>query len=254
MLANQISAGEVVERPASVVKELIENSLDAGATKIELDILQGGIRLIRVRDNGKGIHPEDLGLALKRHTTSKIQNLTDLERIMSLGFRGEALASISAVSRLTLTSATSEGSGWMITVQGMNEEPECLRAAHPQGTTVEIRDLFFNTPARRKFLRTEKTEFDHIDEVVKRIALSSFGVDFTLKHQQKLVRHYRQAKSLIEQEQRVNSLCGAQFVPHSLNIFAEMLGLTLSGWIILPILLARNRFNLFLCEWSNCQG
>lgn len=234
LLSNQIAAGEVIERPASVVKELVENSIDAGATQIDLDIEQGGMRLIRVRDNGSGIHPDDLGLALNRHATSKIYQLDDLEKINTLGFRGEALASISSVSRLKLASAQADGSGWEVTSQGTESEPQLAPFAHPKGTTIEVRDLFFNTPARRKFLRTEKTEFDHIDEVIKRVALSSFNIDFTLKHNQRLVRQYRNAQSDIECEQRVASLCGAEFMEHALKIETEIEGLKLYGWIGLP--------------------
>lgn len=234
MLANQIAAGEVVERPASVVKELIENSIDAGSTKIDLDIEQGGVRLIRVRDNGHGIHPDDLGLALSRHATSKIKNLDDLEQIGTLGFRGEALASISSVSRLLLTSAASEGAGWQVAAEGIDLQPILSPAPHPIGTTIEVRDLFYNTPARKKFLRAEKTEFDHIDELIKRIALSSFAVNINLKHNQKLIRQYRQAHTPLEIEQRVSSLCGTSFVENALKIECEMVGLKLSGWIALP--------------------
>lgn len=234
LLANQIAAGEVIERPASVVKELIENSLDAGATRIDVDIEMGGTRLIRVKDNGIGIHADDLGLALHRHTTSKIKNLDDLEQVMTLGFRGEALASISAVSRLTLASALANQTGWQVQTQGIEHKPELTPTAHPQGTTVEVRDLFFNTPGRKKFLRTEKTEFEHIDEVVKRIALGSFGVDFTIKHNQKVIRQYRAAQTNKEGEQRIASLCGAAFVEHALKIESEMIDLTLRGWIVQP--------------------
>lgn len=234
LLSNQIAAGEVIERPASVIKELVENSLDAGATKIELDIEQGGLRLMRVRDNGSGIHHDDLILSISRHATSKITNLDDLEQIRTLGFRGEALASISSVSRLTLTSAVADQSGWQIATQGIEAEPDLSPAAHPQGTTVEVRDLFYNTPARRKFLRTEKTEFDHIDELIKRIALSSFQVDIVLKHNQRLIRHYRAARTDAEYEQRVASLCGTAFIENALKIELEAVGLRLWGWIGLP--------------------
>lgn len=234
ILANQISAGEVVERPASVVKELIENSLDAGATKIDLDIEHGGMRLIRIRDNGHGIHSDDLILSLSRHTTSKIKNLEDLENIGTLGFRGEALASISSVSRLLLTSAVSSQAGWQVQTEGVEQELLSHPAAHPTGTTIEVRDLFFNTPARKKFLRSEKTEFEHIDELIKRMALSSFEVSFTLKHNQKIVRQYRSAHSDAEREQRVSSLCGENFVEHALKIESAIQGLKLSGWIALP--------------------
>ncbi len=232
LLANQIAAGEVIERPASAVKELVENGLDAGATKIELDIESGGSRLIRVRDNGCGIHADDLILALNRHATSKIKNLDDLENIMTLGFRGEALASIGSVSRLTLSSKTADQpSGFQVTTQGVETELQITPVAHPEGTTIEVRDLFFNTPARKKFLRTDKTEFDHIDELIKRMALSCFDVNFTLKHNQKVVRQYRAAHSEKEREQRVESLCGSQFVENALHIEVESNDLKLSGWI-----------------------
>jgi DNA mismatch repair protein MutL len=232
-LANQIAAGEVIERPASVVKELVENSLDAGATKIDFDIEQGGSRLIRVRDNGGGIHQDDLMLALSRHATSKILNANDLEKIMTLGFRGEALASISSVSRLSLASAVNTGSGWQVQISG-NDEPKMSPIAHTQGTTVEVRDLFFNVPARKKFLRSEKTEFDHIDELIRRIALSAFDVNFTLKHNQKIIRQYHAARSDVEREQRVSALCSDNFLKNSLQIFSESAGLKLYGWIGLP--------------------
>lgn len=234
LLANQISAGEVIERPVSVVKELIENSLDANATTIEVTIDQGGSRLIRIRDNGYGIHSDDLGLALHRHTTSKLKEWADLEKIMTLGFRGEALASIASISRLTLTSARENLPAWSVKTEGMGEMPEVSPASHPQGTTVEVRDLFFNTPARKKFLRTEKTEFGHIDEWLKRIALSAFSVEIILKHNQKPIRHYRPAESMTEREQRVASLCGETFIENALRIESHIEGLTLSGWIILP--------------------
>ena len=180
-LANQIAAGEVVERPASVVKELVENSLDAGARRIDLEVEEGGVKLIRVRDDGGGIGKEDLPLALSRHATSKINDLSDLEAVASLGFRGEALASISSVSRLCLSSANGDdSSGWAARSEGRDMSAVLEPVAHPRGTTVEVRDLFFNTPARRKFLRTEKTEFGHLDEVVKRQALGRFEVGFSL--------------------------------------------------------------------------
>lgn len=232
LLANQIAAGEVIERPASVVKELVENSLDASATQIDIEIEQGGARLIRVRDNGAGIHQEDLPLALSRHATSKIHQPEDLSQIMTLGFRGEALASIASVSRLALTSALAKSAGWQVAVQG-DDAAALAPAAHPQGTTVEVRDLFFNTPARRKFLRAEKTEFDHIDELIKRMALSSFSVGFTLKHNQRVVRQYFPASSANASE-RLGALCGAAFVENAVHIEAEGAGMRLSGWLGLP--------------------
>ena len=233
LLANQIAAGEVVERPASVVKELIENSLDAGATQIDIEIEHGGVRLIKVRDNGSGIHEEDLPLALSRHATSKILQSEDLSQIMTLGFRGEALASIGSVSRLAITSALAQQAGRQVAVEG-DIVAEVCPAAHPQGTTVEVRDLFYNTPARRKFMRSEKTEFDHIDEVVKRIALSCFSVGFTLRHNGKLVRQYYISESSRQDTERLSALCGAEFSAHALHIEAEGAGMRISGWIAQP--------------------
>ncbi|MBV9575732.1 MAG: DNA mismatch repair endonuclease MutL [Gammaproteobacteria bacterium] len=233
LLANQIAAGEVIERPASVVKELVENSLDAGATQIEIEIEQGGVRLIRVRDNGTGIHEEDLPLALSRHATSKIQQADDLARILTLGFRGEALASIGSVSRLSLTSALAKKTAWQVMTEGTSEV-SVSPAAHPQGTTIEVRDLFFNTPARRKFLRSEKTEFDHIDELIKRMALASFAISFSLKHNQRVVRQYFSAEKSTTQHARLAALCGPAFVEHALQIEAEGAGMRLTGWINSP--------------------
>jgi len=233
LLANQIAAGEVVDRPASVVKELLENSLDAGATKLDIEIEQGGTRLIRIRDNGSGIHSEDLSLALERHATSKIKEALDLEKIMTLGFRGEALASVSAVSRMRLISAIAGHTGFEIESNSLAKE--ALRpAAHPEGTTVEVYDLFFNMPGRKKFLRSEKTEFEHIDEVIKRIALSYPANEFIVKHNQKLIRHYRSAQSEKEMLARLSQLCGAVFAENAIKITSDMPGLDLSGWIILP--------------------
>ena len=236
-LANQIAAGEVVERPASVVKELLENSLDAGATKLDVDIEQGGIKLIRIRDNGQGIEKDDLPLSLSRHATSKIIELADLEAVGSLGFRGEALASISSVSRLTLTSRR-EGAdaAWAVRTEGRDMSTEVTPASHPQGTTVEMRDLFFNTPARRKFMRAENTEFKHLDEVIKRLSLSRFDVTFSLSHNGRVIRQLKKAQGLREQERRVAAICGSAFIDQSIKVEmqAESSGLSLRGWISLP--------------------
>lgn len=234
-LANQIAAGEVVERPASVVKELVENSLDSGATRIDIDIDKGGAKLIRVRDNGKGIAKDELGLALSRHATSKIHTLDDLEAIISLGFRGEALASISSVSRLTMTSRpATQDQAWSAYSEGRDMAVKLQPAAHPIGTTVEVLDLFFNTPARRKFLRTEKTEFTHIDELLKRIALSRFDVSINLRHNGKLIKQYRAAKTDVQAEKRIAAVCGSAFVRNMLKIELEHQGLKLHGWITTP--------------------
>lgn len=234
-LANQIAAGEVVERPASVVKELVENSIDAGATRIDVDIEKGGSKLIRIRDNGSGIAKEELELALSRHATSKITCLDDLEAIISLGFRGEALASISSVSRLTLTSRTvTQSEAWSAYAEGRDMAVQVKPAAHPVGTTVEVVDLFFNTPARRKFLRTDKTEFGHIDELLKRIALSRFDVAITLRHNGAVVRQYRAATNPVQREKRLAAVCGPQFVKTAVEVSLEHQGLTLQGWICTP--------------------
>ena len=233
-LANQIAAGEVVERPSSVLKELSENSLDAGAKRIEVEVEQGGTKLIRVRDDGCGISEGDLPLALSRHATSKILGLEDLEAVATLGFRGEALASIASVSRLALTSNSGEGSGWKAVSEGRDMEVELQPAAHPQGTSVEVRDLFFNTPARRKFLRTENTEYKRIDDCLKKLALSRMDVAFSLKHNQKVQFSLRPANSQAEQEKRVADLCGPQFMEQALFVDNDRTGIRLWGWIGLP--------------------
>lgn len=235
-LANQIAAGEVVERPASVVKELLENSLDAGATTIDIDIDKGGAKLIRIRDNGCGINKDDLKLALARHATSKIASLDDLEAIMSMGFRGEALASISSVSRLMLTSRTqAQEEAWQAYAEGRDMSVTVKPAAHPIGSTVEVLDLFYNTPARRKFLRTEKTEFGHIDEVVRRIALSRFDVTINLTHNGKRVRQYRAAKEEQHYSRRLMAICGNNFVNQSMQLLWEHGELAIKGWIEHPL-------------------
>lgn len=232
-LANQIAAGEVVERPASVVKELVENSLDAGATRIQIDIERGGHKLIRIRDNGSGISKDELTLALSRHATSKLKSLDDLENICSLGFRGEALASISSVSRLTLSSKPKDQeAAWQAFAEGRDMAVQVKPVAHPDGTTIEVKDLFFNTPARRKFLRTEKTEFSHIDELIKRIALSRFDVSITLTHNEKVVRQYRAKTDPSQAITRVAQVAGKAFAEQGLHIQSGEGGLQLHGWVL----------------------
>lgn len=234
-LTNQIAAGEVVERPASVVKELLENSLDAGADRIDIELEQGGIKLIRIRDNGQGIDKEDLPLALSRHATSKITELEDLERVVSLGFRGEALASIASVSRLSLISRTPSASeAWKVETEGIDMQSRLSPAAHPVGTNVEVRDLFFNTPARRKFLRTEQTEFKRIDDIVKHLALSRFDTTFSLQHNQRQIHKFEKASSEQEQQRRVAQIYGPAFIENSIYIDMEVNGLKLWGWVSLP--------------------
>ncbi|MDG6098601.1 DNA mismatch repair endonuclease MutL [Alteromonas sp. ZYF713] len=230
-LANQIAAGEVVERPASVVKELVENSLDAGATRIELDIEKGGHKRIKLRDNGTGIAKGELELALSRHATSKIATLDDLEQILSLGFRGEALASISSVSRLSLTSKPAgQEQAWQANCEGRDMAVTLQPAAHPDGTTIDVADIFYNTPARRKFLRTEKTEYQHIEEVIKRIALSRPDVAFMLRHNGKVTKRF----PAVDEEQlasRVGQVCGQAFLQHAIHTRCEYDSITLEAWL-----------------------
>ncbi len=234
-LINQIAAGEVVERPASVVKELIENSFDAGAENLKIEIDQGGMRLIRIRDDGCGIDKEDLTLALSRHATSKIATLKDLERVSSMGFRGEALPSISSVARLTLISRTSgEQCAWSIKADGTEQDYEPRPDPHPPGTTVEVQDLFYNTPARRKFLKTEKTEYTHIENLIKRLALSRFDIGFVLNHNRREMLNLKPASSVEEQENRISRICGKSFIENSILIDFEASGLKLGGWVGLP--------------------
>lgn len=232
-LINQIAAGEVVERPASVVKELLENSIDANATKIEIDIEQGGIKLIRIRDNGHGIHKDDLALALSRHATSKIRNLDDLEHVKSLGFRGEALPSIASISRMSITSCQDSAEGFK--VQGRDEtSAELTPAPHGVGTTIEVRDLFYNVPARRKFMRTEKTEFNHLEDVVKRIALSHFDISISLNHNQRAIKQWRAAEDRVSMEQRLGEVCGKAFIEQAQHMEYAAAGLSMHGWIASP--------------------
>jgi DNA mismatch repair protein MutL len=229
-LANQIAAGEVVERPASVVKELVENSIDAGATDVLVEIDKGGHKRMLIRDNGNGIPKDELSLALSRHATSKIQDIDDLESITSLGFRGEALASISSVSRLTLTSKTDDQvEAWQAHCEGREMEIQLNPAAHPKGASVEVLDLFFNTPARRKFLRAEKTEFQHVEEVFKRMALSHFEVGFTLKHNGRVVHRFPAVLPELKNK-RIAAVCGQAFLQSSIVVHGEYENVSVVGW------------------------
>lgn len=229
LLADQIAAGEVVERPASVVKELVENALDAGAGRIDIEVERGGMGLIRVRDDGCGIPAEELGLALTRHATSKVHSLAELERIASLGFRGEALASIASVSRLALTSRTADAqSGWRLETGADAPIP----AAHPQGTSVEMRDLFYNTPARRKFLRSERTEFIQLHDAVRRIAVSHFAVGLQLRHNGRSILQLRPAADgRAAHERRLGEVLGQGFLRHARFLEFTATGLRLWGWV-----------------------
>lgn len=233
-LVNQIAAGEVIERPASVVKELVENSLDAGAGRIEIDIEDGGARLIRVRDDGGGIDADDLPLAISAHATSKIASFDDLERVATLGFRGEALPSIASISRFALTSRpATQAHALRIDVDGGKPQPP-RPAQHPVGTTIEVRDLFYNVPARRKFLRAERTEFGRIDELVASLALVHTGVEFRLSNNGKPLRLLRQASDAATVAARVGDLLGEEFLQQCLRIGHEGAGMRLSGWVGLP--------------------
>jgi DNA mismatch repair protein MutL len=233
-LISQIAAGEVIERPASVVKELVENALDAGARRIEVELERGGIGSIRVRDDGAGIAAAEIALALTRHATSKISSLDDLEKVATLGFRGEALPSIASVSRLSLTSRPVDSAhAWSVQVRdGAVGLP--APAAHPAGTAVEVRDLFFNVPARRKFLRTEQTEFQHVVRMLERLALSRFEVGFSLVHNGRQVWSLPPADSPAERLARVAAICGDEFAAHVIELRHDIENLRLSGWLALP--------------------
>ena len=232
-LANQIAAGEVVERPASVIKELLENSLDAGATQIDIDLQAGGTQLIRIRDNGFGIPKDELILALSPHATSKINSLEDLIHVESMGFRGEALASIASVSELILTSQpivnTNEDMAWSI--KAKEGQFDLTPASHPQGSTVEVNNLFYNTPARRKFLKAERTEYKHVEDVVKRIALARFDVAFNFRHNQRQVFSLPAAHSNENKLQRLTRLINKEFIQSAVALNYENSDLKLSGWI-----------------------
>jgi DNA mismatch repair protein MutL len=231
-LANQIAAGEVVERPASIVKELVENSIDAGATKIDITIEQGGQKRITITDNGSGIVQDELALALSRHATSKINSIEDLAQIASLGFRGEALASISSVARLTLTSKpAAQSEAWQVHCEGRDMDVIMNPAAHPDGSTVDVVDLFFNTPARRKFLKTHKTEFTHIDELIKRMALSHHEVAFKLSHNGKTIRQLP-VQSI---EKRIDAICGKGFIDDCVAVERDYQGIKVTAWLTKPM-------------------
>jgi DNA mismatch repair protein MutL len=233
-LIDQIAAGEVVERPASVVKELIENSLDAGASTVDVEIVAGGTRLIRVTDDGSGIARDEMALALSRHATSKIGSLDDLENLTSLGFRGEALPSIASVARLKLTTRVPGAeNAWTLACDG-GVLGDVRPAPHPFGTSVEVRDLFFNTPARRKFQRSEKTELAHVDAIVKNLAIARADVEFRLRTNQRAAMRLPPALDREQQEARIAELCGPDFLAHSRYFERSIEGLRLSGWLTSP--------------------
>ena len=249
-LSNQIAAGEVVERPSSVVKELVENALDAHCTRMDIDLEAGGTKLIRIRDDGDGIYREDLTLAMSRHATSKIEVVDDLEAIDTLGFRGEALASIASIAKVTMTSRRkaaadaesddAEDTAWQVTVGGSLMTPELVPAPHPVGTTVEVKDLFYNTPARRKFLRTEKTELQKIEEVLRKISLSHQQVTINVSHNGKQSRHFAAVGAGSDAERRVGAVFGKGFMENAIYMERSYEGdapgrqLSIRGWIGLP--------------------
>ncbi len=233
-LVNQIAAGEVVERPASVVKELVENAIDAGAHRIEVHIEAGGMARIKVQDDGAGIPEQDLPLAVMPHATSKIGSLADLEAVASLGFRGEALASIASVSRFRLASKQkNQSSGFEIRVTE-GQATDVAPVAHTKGTSVDVRDLFFNTPARRKFMRTEKTEFGHIDEVIRRMALAHMSIAFELHHNHRVIRQFNPATESKQVTRRIGQVFGDAFLENAIDIQKHHEDLVLSGWIAKP--------------------
>ncbi len=237
-LIDQIAAGEVVERPASVVKELVENALDAGATVIDIDVQTGGKKRIKITDNGDGITEQDLAMALQRHATSKIQSLDDLESLLSMGFRGEALPSIASVSRFELISRHKDADmAFQINAHGGEIEGP-MPAAHPIGTTIIVSDLFFNTPARRRFMKTDQTEYLRIDELIKRVSLSRFDVTFRLSHNGKMIRNaqgsHAAGNSDILKHQRINQLCGKDFIENAIYIEQQRGKLKMSGWVAKP--------------------
>lgn len=233
-LIDQIAAGEVVERPASVVKELVENALDAGATRVEVDLEEGGIRLIRVRDDGSGMAAEDLPLAVSRHATSKIASLDDLEQVLTMGFRGEALPSIASVSRFSLVSRDEAGAhGARLQIDGGKPQPVAPHP-HPRGSTIEVRDLFYNVPARRRFLKAERTELGHIEEWLRALALVRPDIDLRIVHNGRALRHYRPLRSGEDALARIAQALGEEFANACLALDHAAAGLRLHGWIGLP--------------------
>lgn len=232
-LINQIAAGEIIERPASMLKELVENALDAGATSIDIEVENAGVKRLKISDNGHGILRDDLAMALSRHATSKIENLHDLEQIATLGFRGEALPSIASVTRMSIQSKEQNAKqAWMVSSDGNNQTTEPQPVAHPVGTTIETRDLFYNTPARRKFLRTDATEFKHLDQVVRRMALSRFDVAFKLSHNGRVVLHLPSVPA--DDARRLKMVCGDNVPDNSVHFSEQREGMRLSGWAGLP--------------------
>lgn len=234
-LINQIAAGEVIERPASVIKELLENSIDATASIISIDIEKGGIQRIQIRDNGTGINKDQLSIALTRHATSKISSLEDLQNIHSLGFRGEALPSIASISRLSITSNTEPtNQGWTLQTEGGTPGQSVKPAAHAKGTTIEVNDIFYNTPARRKFLRTEKTEYSHCEQIIKRLALSNFHISFTLRHNQKTIYTLPSSQSIEDKVKRLEKIIGKPFVENAIYVERSHDNMKLHGWVAAP--------------------
>ena len=251
-LINQIAAGEVIERPASVVKELLDNSLDAGATKITIDVEQGGVGLIRIKDNGSGIHHDDLALALTRHATSKISNLDDLRQIVSMGFRGEALPSVASISRTIIMSKfIKDDHAWMIKSEGRSDHSQPEPVSHPQGTSVEVRDLFFNVPARRKYLRTERTEFYQIQQLIRHFAISHPEVSVRLTNNGRQVLDVKWI-SENDDSKRASDICGTKFIQNAIKIDSQVEGLHLSGWIGKPEVARTMNDSQFFCLNGRC--
>lgn len=235
-IANQIAAGEVVERPCAIIKELVENSFDANATKVIVEIEQGGIKKILIRDNGDGIEKDDLPLALKRHATSKISKIEDLDTLLSMGFRGEALASIAAVSRLVLTSKPKEqDNAFSVMVEGIEQTVQVIPASHPNGTSIEVADLFFNTPARKRFLKSEKTEYLKCEETFKRLALSRPNIALTLKHNGKVIYDLKPALNDEDLRKRLKQIMGSNFAQNALSINEQNLNLSLNGFLQIDV-------------------